>query len=102
MPRVLAWLSWLCLGTSALIASAALFAQWAVNAEAFGARDMGWALSMATLSAVAGVGSLYAVPVMVALGVLSLFFQRRAAIRFLVAVALTVLPLAAMTWLPRG
>ncbi len=97
--RVLAWVSWLSLAVAVLTAATALFCQWAVKAESFGARDMGLALYFSIVGAVALVGSFYAVPVLVALGVLSLFLQRRVGFRFLAAGAVTALPLAVLTWL---
>jgi hypothetical protein len=97
--RVLAWASWLSLVVAVLAAATALFSQWGVNAESFGARDMGLALSFAFVGGVILIGSLYAVPVLVVLGVLSLFVQRRAGFRFLAAAAVTALPLVVLTLL---
>jgi hypothetical protein len=97
--RVLAWVSWLSLVVAVLTAATALFCQWGVNAKSFGARDVGLALYFSIVSAVALVGSFYAVPVLVVLGVLSLFLQRRAGFRFLAAGAVTALPLVLLTWL---
>jgi hypothetical protein len=97
--RVLAWVSWLSLAVAVLTAATALFCQWGVNAEPFGARDAGLALYFAIVVAVASVGSFYAVPVLAVLGVLSLFLQRRAGFRFLAAGAVAALPLAVLTWL---
>jgi hypothetical protein len=100
--RILAWVSWLSLAVAVLTAATALFCQWGVNAESFGARDMGLALYFSIVGAVALVGSFYAVPVFVVLGVLSLFLQnlqRRVGFRFLAAGAVTALPLAVLTWL---
>jgi hypothetical protein len=101
MP-VLAWVSWLSLAVAVLTAVTALFCQWAVNAESFGARDMGLALYFSIVGAVALVGSFYAIPVLVVLGVLSLFFQRRVGLRFLAAGAVTALPLVVLSWLERA
>ena len=50
-------------------------------------------------SAAALVGSLYAAPFLAAVGLLSLLIQRRTGLRFLLAAALTALPLALLTWL---
>lgn len=97
--RVLAWASWLSLVVAVLTAATALFSQWGVNAESFGARDMGLALNFAIVGAVVLVGSFYAVPVLVVLGVLSLFLQRRVGLRFLAAGAVTALPLVVLTLL---
>lgn len=100
--RILQWVSWLSLGGAVLIAVTALVCQWGVNAESLGARDAGLALFFAFLGAVALVGSIYATPVLVALGVLTLFFRRHAGFRFLVAGAVTALPAAVLTWLERA
>jgi hypothetical protein len=97
--RVLAWFGWLSLTLAVLTAATVLFCQWGINAESFGARDMGVALSFSFVVAMASVGALYAVPVLLVLGVLSLFFQRRAGLTFLAAGAVTALPLAVLTWL---
>ena len=100
--RVLAWVSWLSLAVAALMAVTALFCQWGVNAESIGAHDAGLALYFAFVVAVILVGSTYAVPVLVVLGVLSLFLQRRVGFRFLAAGAVTALPLVVLSWLERA
>lgn len=97
--RVLAWISWISLAVAVLTAVTVLFCHWGVNAESFGARDAGLALYFSFVIALALVGSLYAVPVLMVFGVLALFFQRRAGFRFLAAGAVTALPLAVLTWL---
>lgn len=45
--------SWLCLGVAVVVAIVAVAGHWAINAEAFGAHDMGLALSLAFASSVA-------------------------------------------------
>ena len=100
--RVLAWVSWLSLAVAALMAVTALFCQWGVNAESIGARDAGLALYFAFLVGLILVGSTYAAPILVVLGVLSLFFQRRVGFRFLAAGAVTALPLVVLSWLERA
>jgi len=100
--RVLAWVSWLSLAVAVLMAATALFCQWGVNAESIGAHDAGLALYFAFVVAVILVGSTYAVPVLVVLGVLSLFLQRRVGFRFLAAGAVTALPLVVLSWLERA
>ena len=82
-----------------LAALTALFCQWAVDAESLGARDMGLGLFLAWTGAAALVGSLYAAPFLAAVGLLSLLIQRRTGRRFLLAAAVTALPLALLTWL---
>jgi hypothetical protein len=79
----------------------ALFCHWGVNAQSLGARDAGLALSMAFVGAAALIGSTYAVPVFGVAGLVSLFFQRRAALRFLAAGAVSAAPLALLAWLER-
>ena len=100
--RALARVSWLSLTLAVLTAATVLFCHWAVNAESFGARDMGVALGFAFVFAGASIGALYAVPVLVVLGLFSLFFQRRVGFTFLAAGAVTALPLAVLTWLGGG
>ena len=97
--RVLAWVSWLSLAVAVLTAATALFCRWGVNAGSFGARDMGLALYFSIVGAVALVGSFYAAPVLVVLGISSLFLQRRVGFRFLAAGAVIALPIAVLTWL---
>ena len=97
--RVLAWISWFSLAVAVLTAATALFCQWGINAESFGARDAGLALYFALVVAAALVGAFYAAPVLIVLGVLALFLQRRVGFRFLAAGAFTALPLAVLTWL---
>ena len=100
--RVFAWVGWLSLAAAVLTAATALFCHWAVNAESFGARDMGLALSFSIVGAVALVGSFYAAPVLVVLGVFSLFRQRRIAFIFLAAGAVAALPHTVPRWLWRA
>jgi hypothetical protein len=100
--RVLAQVSWLSLTLAVLIAAAVLFGPWGINAEHFGARDMGVALGFAFVVAVAAVGALYAVPILLVLGFFSLILQRRVGLAFLAAGAVTALPLAVPTWLGGG
>jgi hypothetical protein len=99
MARILGWVSWASLAGAVLAALTALFCLWAVNAESLGARDMGLGLFLAWASAAALVGSLYAAPFLAAVGLLSLLIQRRTGLRFLLAAAVTALPLALLTWL---
>ena len=99
--RFLERLSWLSLGGAVLTAVTALFCPWGVNAESLGAHDAGVALSFSWIGAVVLVGSFCAVPVLTALGVVSLFLHRRTGFRFLAAGAVTALPLAVLTWLER-
>jgi hypothetical protein len=97
--RILAWVSWLSLAVAVLAGATALFCLWGVNAESFGARDMGLALNFSIVGAVTMVGLFYAVPVLAVLGVLSLFLQRHAGFRFLAAGAIAALPFVVLTWL---
>jgi hypothetical protein len=99
--RLLVWASWLSLGGAVLVTLTALFCRWGVNAESLGAHAAGLAISFAFIGAAASIGSIYAVPVLAILGVLSLSFQRGAALRFLAASATCVIPLVVLTWLER-
>src|SRR4051812_43809654 len=99
--RLLVWGSWLSLGGAVLATVTALFCHWGVNAGSLGAHHEGLAIGFAFVGAVALIGSTYAVPVLAILGVLSLSFQRRAALRFFAAGATSAVPLAVLTWLER-
>jgi hypothetical protein len=100
--RVLAQVSWLSFTVAVLMAATVLFCQWGINAESFGARDMGLALGFAFVVAVASIGALYAAPILLVLGFFSLFLHRRAGFTLLAAGAVTALPLAVSAWLGRG
>lgn len=50
-------------GVAAIAAAYGLFAQWAVNAPAFGERDAGWALFFAFSAAIAFTVTYWLVPV---------------------------------------
>jgi hypothetical protein len=99
--RFLAWASWLSFGAAVLAAGALLFSHWGVNARALGAGDAGLALFFSFLAAFLGIGSLYAAPLLALVGVLTLFFQRHAGLRFLAASVACAVPLAVLTWLER-
>ena len=99
--RVVSWASWLSLGGAISIAAVALFCHWGVNIESLGAHDAGVALFFAFLGAATLIGSTYAAALLGVVGVLTLSFQRPAAIRFLAAAAACVLPIAVLTWLGR-
>jgi hypothetical protein len=99
VARGLNWFSWLSLAAVLLAAGGALFCEWAINADSLGAHDMGLALSCATIGALLLLGSVYAVPVLAGLGALTLYFQRPAGFRFLIAAAVAAVPLAVLTWL---
>jgi hypothetical protein len=99
IARFLVGASWLSLVAAALTAVVALFSHWGVNAEVLGAHDAGWALFLAFVGAVALVGATHAVPVLLAIGLLSLSLSRRSALRFLAAGAACAVPVVALTWL---
>jgi hypothetical protein len=96
--RLLVWISWFGLSAAVLVASSALFCQWAVNAGRFGARDAGLAIIFAFVGAVALSVSLYAAPALSLLGGLSLFVQRRAGLRLIAASAIFAAPLVILPW----
>lgn len=95
-PRIFAWASWASLGLALAVAATALFSQWAVNG--LGARDMGRALFFAYLAAFTGVATLYAAPALTVAGLVTLFFQRRSGLRFLMAGAVCGIPLAVLAY----
>jgi hypothetical protein len=93
--RVLAWLSWASLALAVVLTMTALLSQWAINAESFGARDAGLALYLSFVVALALFAALYAAPVAVAIGIVSLLFlERRTGLRFVAAGAVAALPFA--------
>jgi len=94
--RLLAWASWFVLAAAVLTAATALFCHWGVNAESLGARNAGLAIFLALLGAVALVGSTYAVPVLVVLGLISFSLDRRSAFRLLAAGAACAVPVAVL------
>jgi len=95
--RFLSWASWLSLGIALPAAATAVFSQWAVNG--LGARDMGIALFFAFFGAATAIGSMYAAPVLTLVGVVTLFFQRLAGLRFIAAGAVCGMPIAVLTLL---
>lgn len=97
--RFVELLSWLALVGGFLAAVTALVCHWAVNAESLGAHNAGSALFCAFVGAATLVGSTYAAPILIVLAILSSFFQRRAALRFLASGAACALPIAVLTWL---
>lgn len=97
LAGLLRWASWLSLGLALLAVATALFSHWAV--DGLGARDMGVALSFAFLTALIGVGTLYAAPALALAGLLAFFYQRNAGLRFLAAGAICAIPLAVLTLL---
>lgn len=90
--RRLARLSWAGLAVAILFAAGALFSHWAINAEAFGARDMGLALALSYLEAFALAGSLYATPAVTLLGMVAYFFDRPSGLRLLAAAVVLSAP----------
>src|SRR4051812_42248720 len=88
--RLLLPASSLSLVAALAIALAGFFCHWAVNGESFGAHDLGWAISLAFVSAIAFTGSMYAAPALALLAAVSFPFQRRAALRFLLAAAASI------------
>ncbi|HEY5598993.1 MAG TPA: DUF4017 family protein [Kiloniellales bacterium] len=82
---------------AALAAAVGLVAHWGVNAEQIGAHDAGLALFLAGLSAVLLVGSTYAIPVLVVLGLMSFLVDRRSALYFLIAAIVCGVPLAILS-----
>ena len=59
-------ISWCLVGLAAALSPYTLFAHWAVNAEWFGKRDMGWALFFAVTSAWSGIACLWLIPIALA------------------------------------
>lgn len=84
-------ISWGLLALAAVLAPYTLFAHWAVNAEWFGRRDMGWALFFAVTSAWSGIACLWLIPIALAAATAAKL-TRSAAWPSLAAAALGALP----------
>lgn len=86
--------SWAAIGAAPIAAATAIFCGWGVNADAFGAHDMGMALALSWLGAAALIVCLYSVPILLAFAAVALMLRARsAAARLLAAGAVAVLPL---------
>ncbi len=97
--RYVAWSSWSLLALAVLAAATALISHWGVNAQWLGARDLGLAILLAYVAATALIGSTFAAPVLALFGLVSLYFDRRSASRFLAAAIVSALPILVLTWL---
>lgn len=91
--------SWVCLGIGALLAVTALLSGWAVNAEIFGARDLGLAVFLAFLNSAAFIGATCAAPVLVLGGLFAQRLNKQSGLRMVAAGAMCAVPLAWYTWL---
>lgn len=90
--------SWLCLGIATLLTSVAVAGHWAINAEAFGAHDLGLALTLAFASSLALIGTAWAAPVFVMVGILILRVHRQSAWRILLAAVILAVPILVSLW----
>jgi hypothetical protein len=70
-----------------------------VNAEAFGAYDLGLAIFLASLSSAAFIAATWSAPVFVLAGLLAQRVNRQSGLRLIAAGALNAVPLAGYTWL---
>lgn len=96
--KILHAASWICLGLAAAVASVAVAGHWAINAEAFGAHDLGLALTLAFASSMALLGAMWGSPVFVAAGVLVLRAHRQAGWRMLLAGVVLSVPVVVSMW----
>lgn len=92
LKRIIRVGSWLTLGCAFLLLGTAFFASWAVNDAAFGRYDLGLAISMASVAAVAAVIGLYSAPVLGISSALVVAIDRWAAVRQLAAAIVCALP----------
>ncbi|MGM0553777.1 MAG: hypothetical protein ACQETK_08270 [Pseudomonadota bacterium] len=99
IKRTLHIASWVCLTASGLAAVTALIGRWAVNAEAFGAHDLGLAVFLAFISSVAFIAATWSAPVFVLAGLVAQRVNQQSGLRLIIAGALSVVPLAGYTWL---
>ena len=79
-------------GVAAIAAGYGLFAQWAVNAPAFGERDMGWALWFARTGAIAFLTAYWLVPIALATAIVVAVTKWGSVWLYLVAAGLAALP----------
>lgn len=86
--------SWICLGAAAITTPTGLLAHWMINAEAFGAPDMGRSLFLAILSAVAlHVAMFWFAPAFLVTGLLVLAVDKYSGLRLLAAAGVSVMQL---------
>jgi hypothetical protein len=81
-------------GVAAAAAGYGLFAQWAVNAPAFGERDTGWALWFAMTGAIAFVTAYWLVPVALATAIAVALTRWGSPWLYLIAAGIAALPMA--------
>lgn len=98
MNKGLTIASWICLGAAALLVVTALVSRWAINAEAFGAHDLGLAVFLAFLSSVTVIAATWSSPALLLAGLLGHRVNKRAGTRLLAAGVLNAVPLAWYTW----
>lgn len=91
--RVLVILSWALAGVAAALAIYGPFAMWAVNAEAFGKRDMGMGLFFAFSGAWALIACLWLAPACAFLAIVAWLTRAGSALGCLVAAAAAGLPI---------
>lgn len=99
MKRALGIGSWVCLGASALVAVTALIGRWALNAEGFGAHDLGLAVFLASISSIAFIAAMWSAPVLVLAGLVARQVDKQSGLRLITAGGLSVMSLAVHTWL---
>lgn len=85
-------ISWCLLALAAALSLYTLFAHWAVNAQWFGRRDMGWALFFAVTSAWSGIACLWLIPIALVAATAIKLTRSGAAWPSLAAAALGALP----------
>jgi hypothetical protein len=85
-------ISWGLLVFAAALSLYTLFAHWAVNAQWFGRRDMGWALFFAVTSAWSGIACLGLIPIALVAAAAIKLTRSGAAWPSLAAAALSALP----------
>jgi len=97
--QVVAVTSRVLLVLAVVLAVVSLGASWGINAEHGGAHDMGLAIGLVALMVVTMTITLYGAPVLLLLAAVTLFVDRRSALRLLVAAVVCVAPIAVASWL---
>jgi hypothetical protein len=88
------WGSRIIAAVAILNAAFALFARWAVNAEAFGEHDLGRAIAFSFAGGASWLAAGFAAPALMLLALCAAFLHRKAALWLLAAAVVNAVPVA--------